>query len=264
VLVNSISSLTVSVYGGLTGGHSGTMTGYLATFGLGTALLVLGAARQRPLLAPTLALGAALALCAAGVIPLGTGRTDEVLYPELILLFGSGLQQLSHWVKARCRDSVWVRSASHGVAIIAVLSLVLGGAGVDNRYNSVDVGALAHRVEQQLRPGDHVVVDAFLRYDWALSVEAQPRIVLGSAWMSGFSVLSTQPDVFVVPSFAAEGGVQDRAWARNLTRYRRIWYLQTTLQRPSALLLKLRGDGWRTGGEIRATGCMALLLQRAA
>lgn len=102
--------------------------------------------------------------------------------------------------------AVWGQWLIRATAAILIVALLAAGIGMDNRYRSVAVRALASTVDHSLRPGDHVVVDAFLRYTWALYEDPHPDITFASDWMPGFSVVSTQPDVFIVPSYPNEGG----------------------------------------------------------
>jgi hypothetical protein len=79
--------------------------------------------------------------------------------------------------------------------------------------------------------------------------------------MPGFSVVSTQPDVFIVPSYPNEGGSEPATWATSLEKYRRLWLVEviTSLRKP--ILMALQQAGWRSVRTITATGCEAILLE---
>ena len=148
--------------------------------------------------------------------------------------------------------------------------LLITGIATDNHYDAKDIQPLAAQVNGQLRPGDHVVVDAMLRYTWALYEEQSPHIVLGSQWMTGFSVASTSPSTFIVPSFPGEGGWTPGRWIDQLAHYQRLWVLEpsysahpSTSPQPGTFYLDLHRAGWTAIRSIDETGCMAILLQRA-
>jgi hypothetical protein len=254
--------VVLRVYGGLTGGLAGNQLEHLVMFGGMSALLLLGLLGNRAMLMPGLVVGSALIACAIGAIPLGTGRTDEVLYPSLLLLFASGLQRLSRAVVGLSARISWSQWPFRAAGFILIGGLLVSGLGLDNQYPAANVRVLAGEVDHSLRPGDHVVVDAFLRYSWALYEEPQPHIVLGSDWMPGFTVASAQHGVFIAPSFSMEGASAPANWTRNLATYKRIWFVETLAPRLSPLFAALERAGWRPVRVIHATNCEAILLER--
>ena len=81
-------------------------------------LSVLGVARNATMLGPACIVVVAVCGSAAHVAPLGTGRTDEYLYPALLLLLASGVVSL--W--AGLRDHV----SAEGRTVAAAVGVVVG------------------------------------------------------------------------------------------------------------------------------------------
>jgi hypothetical protein len=163
----------------------------------------------------------------------------------------------------------WHRFCVAGIGVTLMSVLLLSGLATENHYDNKDVKPLVADVMQQFHPGDHIVVDAMLRYSWALYLDQSPHIELGGNWMPGFTVVSTQPDTFIVPSFAVEGDWHPQAWTRQLAHYRRLWIIEPaysarpSLQpQPTSFYAALYGAGWRPARDIVGTGAMAILLQR--
>jgi hypothetical protein len=263
--IDSVSRLLLSLYQGMTGS---VLNGALV-FLLLTGLAVVGCINDKSRSA-TLAIAAAFGACTLHAIPLGTGRTDEVLYPAFLVLIACGLQGLTHWFRNTTPRTPWHRWCTVGIGLTLGGVLLITGVATDNHYDAKDIQPLAAQVNGQLRPGDHVVVDAMLRYTWALYEEQSPHIVLGSQWMTGFSVASTSPSTFIVPSFPGEGGWTPGRWIDQLAHYQRLWVLEpsysahpSTSPQLGTFYLDLHRAGWTAIRSIDETGCMAILLQRA-
>ena len=116
-------------------------------------LVALGLSKNRSMLAPALVLVVAVLASAARVEPLGTGRTDQYLYPALLLLTLAGASRM---YAAVVRDVT--RRSRRQVVAIGAFSLVLGGlvlglwvvhAWTDRPvYPGVDVRALAAQIDR--------------------------------------------------------------------------------------------------------------------
>jgi hypothetical protein len=146
---------------------------------------------------PALVALAALLACAVGEIPLGTGRTDEVLYPAILLLVASGVEAIQQNVTGRVKQyRSMVIAVALGVVLVAAL-LVVSGVRVDPKYpaeNTKQINALLNR---EIKPGDRVLVDPYLRYTWAYYNDKNLHLEFGRSWAASFSVISTQPRVSV-------------------------------------------------------------------
>jgi hypothetical protein len=263
--VDSVGRLTIYLYQGMTGS---ILNGAIVLVLL-TGLAILGTRQGAVTLSSSLVVGAALIACTLRVIPLGTGRTDEVLYPALLVLFGSGLQYLYRSFRTSVSAKRWHPWCIGGIAVSLMTVLLLSGVVTPNGYDNKDVKPLAAEVSRQFRPGDHIVVDAMLRYSWALYDDAPPHIVLGDNWMTGFTVASTKSNTFIVPSFRIEGGWQPRVWTGQLASYKRLWVMEPAYSAhpslqpsPDSFYADLYRAGWHPVRSIVGTGAEAILLQR--
>jgi Dolichyl-phosphate-mannose-protein mannosyltransferase len=265
---NSFGGLLASLYESvlhlevlMVGGFDSTPTELVLFFLAVTALIGVGLFGGGPYRGAGLVLGAALVSSALGLVPLGTGRTDEVLYPAVLLLIGSGLGRLAPrclLLLATRRSKVMASLVMAGLLCVPLVSNLTLYRG----YPGVDVKGLAAKVTAQLRPGDHIVVNELMRYSWALYEDPKPHLRFGPAWSTGFTVVSTQATTLIAPSEYYEGDSHPEAWARSLASYRRLWFVETAPLSLSPLYAALRHDGWREVRQIKEPGCAALLLER--
>jgi hypothetical protein len=227
------------------------------------ALLVAGAWRTAAMLGPVLVLAAAVVASALHLAPLGAGRVDEYLYPVLLLLLATGATRA-----CRALDRA-LSGLAAPLRVVAAVVVLLGGAALvghaaDNLpvYPGTDVHGLAATLARHERPGDHVVVSELMRYPWALYEDRPPHIVLGSDWSTGFTVVSTRPDTFIVPSEYYEGGSDPSRWARQLRPYRRLWYVYASPLSLNPSYAALVAAGWHPVTTISAAGAKAVLMER--
>jgi len=263
--VDSVGQLMVYLYQGMTG----SVLNGVIVFALLTSLAILGARQGTVTMSSALVVGAALVACTLRVIPLGTGRTDEVLYPAFLVLWGSGLQYLARSFKSSVTTKRWHGWCAGGIGIALMSVLLLSGVATPNGYDNKDVKLIAVAVSRQFRPGDHIVVDAMLRYTWALYEDTPPHILLGNTWMTGFTVASTQANTFIVPSFEGEGDWRPNTWTQQLAHFKRLWVMEPAYSahpslQPSSnsFYADLYRAGWHPVRSIVGTGAEAILLQR--
>ena len=228
-----------------------------------SGLLFLGLAGGRATWASGLTLGAAIAACVLGTVPIGTGRTDEVLYPALLLLMGFGLQCLSRLATNWHPGRLWRRGLPYIAGTGLTVTLLFAGVGNSTAYPATDTAALASAINQHFQPGDHIVVGELMRYPWALYEDSSLRLRFGLDWSAGFTVTSTQPDVFIAPSEVYEAGSTPAKWAEQMGHYRRLWFVEALPLSLNPLYASLRADGWRPVNTLHKTGCAAILLTRA-
>ncbi len=232
------------------------------------ALALVGIYRDRALAIPGLVVLLAFVGSAVHVVPLGTGRTDEYLYPVLLLLPLAGAVRVVPVVTAFVDARLGQARRAVGVTV-AVVSVVLSFLLIGHEAKSVpaypgvavqQLAAAIHRVE---RPGDHIFVNEVMRYPWAL-YEADPlRIQLGGDWSTNFTVVSTDRGVFIDPSEDYEGDQHPVQWAKAMSRYQRVWYVWSPpLSVFSFSYGALIGAGWHVVRTINAPGCSAYLLVR--
>jgi hypothetical protein len=231
------------------------------------AFLVAGAWRIAAMLGPVLVLAAAVVASALHLVPLGAGRVDEYLYPVLLLLLGVGVTRawrvLDRELERARRGPALPLSRVAAVVVLLGGVALLGDASRDLPvYPGTNVQALAAAIRHDARPGDHVVVGELMRYPWALYEDRPPHLVFGSNWSTGFTVVSTRPDTFIVPSEGYEGGSDPALWARQLRPYRRLWYVYAPPRRSNPSYAALVAAGWRPRTTISAAGGDAVLLQR--
>jgi hypothetical protein len=110
----------------------------------------------------------AVILFLAGKVPLGTGRTDLVLYPALLLLVGRGLERLV----GAARRVLGPRSRRFAWGTGLVIAVVLGcGIAWHNRawYPSQDVVSIKRQLQTLQEPADWTVVSYRNSFTWAYS-----------------------------------------------------------------------------------------------
>lgn len=232
-------------------------------------LSVVGLYRNPPMYGPALMVVAGFTASAAHIAPLGVGRSDEYLYPAILLILTAGvfrgvaLLQLHLHALPR---AVTFASAS----VVAVAVVILAGALLHHEYVDApvypgeDVAGIATALNHLRQPGDVIFVSEEMRYPWALYTDQTPHIEFGPNWATGFTVVSTQPDVFIAPSEPYEGGSQPVAWARSMRRYRRLWFVNFYAGGYlSPSYYALLADGWHQVSSISRFGSAAVLFERS-
>ena len=174
-----------------------------------------------PLVAPALVLVAAAVGAVAQMTPFGGGRTDEVLYPALIVML--------------CAALTWARqqwSLRRGVVLtvcsVSALSLVTFGALHTARYPEVDLRSIAAQLGPALLPGDRVVVDGYASFTWAHDDLSPWRVNFAQGtipWPMGFHATSTKPDVTMSGEYLQP---DDHTEAVFHTGHR-LWYVTITI-----------------------------------
>ena len=159
-----------------------------------------------------------------GAFPFGDGRTDLVMYPAVVLV---GTLVLERVVRRRLESP---RVARIGVVLLIVLAVALPTQQLWSRparYPTVEVKSLLTYVESQWRPGDVIVVPAFLTYTWAYDGVTPWHLEVGGPdqWPQGFRVVSDDPRV-IVPVAWTGNDPQLATLAKN---YRRVWYVGYTV-----------------------------------
>jgi hypothetical protein len=227
-------------------------------------LSFLGAYRNAAMLGPACVVVVAACASAAHVAPLGTGRTDEYLYPALLLLLGAGAVRL--WVGLRARLSPErLRVAGSAIAVMALLvaGVLIGDAiATTPSYPGVGVQALVAKLQRTAEPTDHIVVGELTRYPWAYYEDRPLRLRFGPDWSTNFTVVSTDPDVFIVPSEFYEGGSEPARWARAMQGFHRLWFVESPPLSLNPTYAALVHDGWHPVRRLTAPGCAAILLER--
>jgi hypothetical protein len=145
-----------------------------------------------PLVAPALTVACAVVLGLAAISPFGDGRTDEVFYPALLLVFGAVVTRLAkvHWRHA-------VSTLLVG-AVVAVGALAYVGATTREPYPTIGLVSLYHQLAPKLNSGEAVVVDPWLDFAWADDDLTPTSVSFAHTffdWSQGFHVVSEDRNV---------------------------------------------------------------------
>ncbi|MEI6700277.1 MAG: hypothetical protein WCL38_00785 [Actinomycetota bacterium] len=213
---------------GLTGAPALTtnhlvVTGIALTI-LGSLLALLGIGMRElgsRSIAPSVALLLAVLLSAFQIVPLGTGRTDEVMYPAVAILLAAGLTQLLSLKMPRVRQVVLGLSAG-------VLVVVLALAPTIHRsdYPVSDLNGAMKLATTLPDSGDAIqVFDAGLRYNFAwsgylaTSDGVPPHLVITSSNEAGYTVrlpLKSTKTLFVASSDLGDSTYHPNVWVQRL------------------------------------------------
>ena len=221
-----------------------------------------------PLVASSLAVVLAVALALVGRSPFGGGRTDEVLYPSILLLAAGAVTPLVARGSERAR-----RGALAGVVVVAG---VLVGVGATHRaaYPTTDLRPLARQLAEPVNVARSrvVVVDPWLTFTWAYDALSPTAVSFAHtqlSWSQGFHVVSLEPDVVISTNYF----FPDRSYSSLSMRTHRVWYVASTVGHQSPIpghpndlektanYLYLRSLGWTpTGVYLTAPHTEAVLL----
>jgi hypothetical protein len=241
-------------------------TGPLLLLGLAAIVLAFHRDIALLLLGP---LGIALVLAALERVPLGGGRIDQYLYPGVALATGLAADRL-----LRIVPGVGPRLPVINAAVLAAIVAFAATTGAHHTrgrpYPSADVHALDVAIRMHRNPGDAIVVGSYSRYAYAFYASTPPEFVFSRGYSTGFTVRSTEPDVFILPAEYYEAGYDADAVVRFAAGRQRVWYIATDsptfdtppdIQRyeylPEARLLEA---GFRVTDRIDAYGAHAHLL----
>jgi len=167
---------------------------------LGAALRTRGAGTT-----PTTASAATICLAVigtlAGVAPFGDGRTDEALYPALVLLGVGAASALAS--RASVRDTLRHSARVALVGVIAVVAMVFGLRHLAE-YPPTGLRTVWAQLQPLLRPGDLVVVDGYEQFTWADEGLEPWRASFQRdtvPWPMGFHVVSASQGIDLSPEY---------------------------------------------------------------
>jgi Dolichyl-phosphate-mannose-protein mannosyltransferase len=193
------------------------------------APLVAVVRRRGRAVGPLVAAAAALALAVLGTLlelaPLGDGRTDEALYPPMLLLAVGG----ATWLARR----PWARAASRtaGQVVVAVVVGVAAIAfGLSHRaaYPPTGLTTVMANLRPQLRPGDVVVLDGYESFTWADEHLGRWNVSFAQhavPWPMGFHVASRSAHVVLSSNYLQP----DLEIATLQRRAHRVWFVGPTV-----------------------------------
>lgn len=181
--------------------------------------------------APSVALasGAAVALAVAGtflgIAPLGDGRTDEMLYPALLVL----LVDAAVAVGRSATGTLAIRRATQWVLAVAVVGVgAVTGTTHEAAYPPTGLATVLSELRKVMLPGDVVLLDGYESFTWADDTASGWKVSFSQGavpWPMGYHVVSTTHDV-VTSNEYLQADRQIRALS---TVTRRVWYVGPTI-----------------------------------
>jgi hypothetical protein len=230
---SSIARSAQHLLGGLSSGMTGapllttsrplTTLAALSMLGGLSVLCLLGVWVNRlHVLAPTLVMVFAVILSGLHLVPLGSGRTDEVLYPALAILLAFGLSTLCDVQHLHLR-----RVVSAGTVAATLIVLVASVTVHRAEYPLSDLNGALHQAESVVGRGRSVtVIDAPLRYNFAWSGFAATKpparvdLVATSTNEAGYTVelAPGQPQLFVADADHGDSTYHPARWVREVSK----------------------------------------------
>ena len=197
--------------------------------GVAVATPLTGAIRARhitPATPAALTLLIAILLAAAGSVPLGDGRTDEVLYPALLVCLAAVVAAVTPRVRRAVGEGSAQRVIATAVAVTCLVGACAFGVTHTAKYPTVGLRSVAARTLPLVQPGDVVFVDTFNSFGWCYYRITPCRYQVGGAplWPQGFRPVSTRPWVFI----ATHNSIPLPELTRAQALARRIWYVGFT------------------------------------
>lgn len=209
-------------------------------------------------LAAALTLLVAVVLSVADRVPLGDGRTDEVLYPALLVCLAAAVRAASPLVRRVIGQGAASRAASGALASVCLAGAVVFGVAHAAVYPTISLRGVDAGLSKLVRPGDVVFVDTFNSFGWCYYDLSPCRVQVGGTpvWPQGFRPVSTSPSTFI----ASHYGVPLPEFTLAQKRATRIWYVGYTFGTfdvgaspavydvpvvPTYFTGLLHADGWR-------------------
>ncbi len=212
----------------------------------------------------------------ASRVPLGDGRTDEVIFPAILVLgalvFGPTID--AGFAKLGRKSPTLPRIA----LAAALLGAVIFGGLHTSRYPTIDLRGLASKWAPTTKGDTRLVtvVDGFNAFGWGYYALSPTTIAFGPdhshIWPQGFHIAATTNSVIISNNNMSVPG----RFAHLAARADAVWYIgfeQGTYNpyspmpyalRPSATYFELLREGWkpRPGYSLLAEHCYAMLLTR--
>jgi hypothetical protein len=193
-----------------------------------------------PAFGAAVALLCAVVLAAADQVPLGDGRTDEVLYPAFLLCLAACVMKVTPSVRRRVRGGAPARAAACALGIVLLAGGVLIGASHQAVYPTISLRGLWTKLKPLVQPGEAVFVDTFNSFGWCYYQITPCRIQVGGSpvWPQGFrpvAVVAVKPvavnkeDAPPTVFIASHYGVPQPEFGRAQASLSRIWYVGYTL-----------------------------------
>jgi hypothetical protein len=159
----------------------------------------------------------AVALAAADIAPIGTGRTDIYLYPTLLIVVAVAFDIVARLLPRP------LRAISFAVVLIAValapLRLPLP------EYVQQDIRPLVEELEAQRRPGDATLVYSFGSFAFALYTSSPVDLVPSSDYATGWAIEVRDPDVVVLPPHRLDPAEYEPVVTEAIEGRDRVWLI---------------------------------------
>ena len=235
--------------------------------------------RGRPHLSRTtpaaLVIAVAVLAVVGGRVPLGDGRTDEAIFPALIVLgalVAGPFADLSATALRRLPKAELV------VGVIGTALALWFGAIHTARYPTIDLRSLSAKVATTTNGHDRIatVVDGFNAFGWGYYELSPTKVAFGldhgHIWPQGFHIVSTTKSTVI-----SNNDITTPGQLGSLTNhFDAVWYIGfeqgafdpyapgPSSLRPSGTYAELLRQGWRArpGYALLAHHCYAMLLTR--
>jgi hypothetical protein len=254
----------VTFYRGTPGVHeAGALAAGVIVLAIAILVPIVGSSRHGVTaeLASSLALVVALALSVADRVPLGDGRTDEVLYPALLVCLAAAVRSVTPNVRRAIGDGAPARAASGALAGVLLVAAIVFGVDHVAVYPTISLRGVEAELATLVRPGDVVFVDTFNSFGWCYYGLSPCRVQVGGTpvWPQGFRPVSTRPATTFI---ANHYGIPLPEFTAAQARATRIWYVGYTYGTfdvgsnprlynlpvsPTYFTGLLKADGWHRG-----------------
>ena len=157
-----------------------------------------GAVRRKavtPAVPAALTLVVALVLAAADRVPFGDGRTDEVLYPALLVCLASVATRVVTKINRATGQPRARRAVLRAVAVVALAGAMVVGFSNEATYPTIGLRGVAPHLDPRVRPGDVIFVDTFNSFGWCYYGLSPCATKVGGVpvWPQGFRPVSSRP-----------------------------------------------------------------------
>lgn len=233
-----------------------------------------------PVLAAAIVLFFALLAAFADRVPLGDGRTDEVLFPALLILLASAMANFFRWVRERWKiaDQAVLRTTV-AAAVVLGISGVAFGITHEARYPTISLRSVLPKIDRANHAAGFdrsyagIVVDGFNNFGWGYYDITPSELSFAESshytWPQGFHFVSKDPNVVLSPNAAWRGEFSEFSATHHL-----LWYVGFTsgtfnpsiknpwlaIETPTSL--ELRREGWVQSSVVQVSlHCYAALLR---
>jgi len=225
-----------------------------------------------PLTSSAISVSLAIFLALSMVSPFGGGRTDEVIYPAVLLLFAGAITTFA----TRAASAQSIGRALVAAVLVATGALALVGHRNPAKYPTTELTALYAKLKPKVTPYQFIVVDPWMTFGWGVGGYTKTSVSFAHTlfdWSQGFHVVSDDSHVFISDQYFFPPGT----WKYLHIYSHQLWYVGMTTSSswptpsPSDQLMTtrnyhaLRVDGWvPTSMTLRTAHTIAILMNYVA